>query len=232
VLNRSKAVSWFTGCSQFTHSQWTPPTEWCQQTTQNTRDAVCACSSGFCLFKKKKFSFDKSANRKVIQRLVGIIPKKITCNITSIIDDCPGSRIFVNTRIIILLVSSQKIVLEILESVSLALHSFGRICHSKPQHYICWNIASISSFISCYLKGSFWLVFWMVSITPDFQNDDISETCVIFFVMWLYILGTLIWSPYHIYSTECGFLLHSEDRSITFLRDTVACKKVKAGLTK
>jgi hypothetical protein len=62
-------------------------------------------------YSTKRSSFDKTANRKLIQRLVGITATN-TCNVTSIIDDRPASRIFLNTWVINLLVASQTIMLE------------------------------------------------------------------------------------------------------------------------
>jgi len=88
-----------------------------------TREALCApCSRGIFLFKEIFFLFDKPANRKLIQRLVGITAKKKYLEIlTSIIDDRPASIIFLNTWIANLLFDSLTIMLQTQETVSLTL---------------------------------------------------------------------------------------------------------------
>jgi len=146
---------------------------------------VCACTRDIFLFNKTFFfPFDKPANRKFIQRLVGITAKKkkYLANVTSIIDDRPGSRIFLNTWIISLFFASQMIMLETQKTVYLKL-TFGRTTSQETGSIISDEISRKLSY-SCPTSSKFLpdSYLYMVTTTPDIQNYNISNISTSFFV--------------------------------------------------
>jgi len=106
VLDRSKAASWFTSSSQFTHSDLTPPPKWCQESAQNTWTSYIV---GIILFNKFFFLWQQcKQNSHSTARGNYSKKKKNTCNLTSRTDCYPSTGIAANTRIINLLASFKR----------------------------------------------------------------------------------------------------------------------------
>lgn len=147
---------------------------------------MLACSGGFFQFNVMFFLLLTRMQTQNSFNGSWELLQKIPANVTSIIDDRPASRMFLNTWIINWLVASQAIKLETQETTQTTL-IFGRIRHWGLQNYVCWYIANIITFMPWYPKISLWLVLWMAPTTPDFQNYNITNTCHIFSVRWLQI---------------------------------------------
>jgi hypothetical protein len=91
--------------------------------------------------------------------------KKLPADVTSIIDDLPASRIFLNTWIANFLVTSQTIVQETEESVLLTLTFFGRTCHWRPQLLCLMNYREY-----CHIHAML-----LQSISLDSQSGQCSQ---------------------------------------------------------